>query len=100
MAISCIRFALLVFASVAILGMLVKAEVKLQAKNIGSCDNMDCKTNILAEKTCNAGLGRCTESCNNDCCTSNCAKQHSGGVGYCDDSLGGSNSLCQCNHPC
>ncbi|KAI9120463.1 hypothetical protein K1719_007496 [Acacia pycnantha] len=51
-------------------------------------------------KKCNLGLGRCTSACSDQCCNSQCASSHPGGVGYCDDSLGKSNSLCQCQFPC
>ncbi|XP_028761423.1 defensin-like protein 182 [Neltuma alba] len=51
-------------------------------------------------KKCNLGLGRCSSACNDQCCNSKCASAHPGGGGYCDDSLGKQNSVCQCSFPC
>ncbi|XP_054801553.1 defensin-like protein 182 [Prosopis cineraria] len=51
-------------------------------------------------KKCNVGLGRCSADCQDQCCASKCSSSHPGGVGYCDDSLGKQNALCQCQYPC
>lgn len=84
--------------AVAILVMLVNAEV-LQ-DNVGSCEGIGCNLGAQKEKRCNDGLGRCNEQCDEDCCVKNCLGYHANGVGYCDDSLGRANALCQCSYPC
>ncbi|XP_054797572.1 defensin-like protein 182 [Prosopis cineraria] len=51
-------------------------------------------------RKCNVGLGRCFTGCDDKCCKSKCAFAKLGGVGFCDDTLGKQNSLCQCQYTC